>query len=176
MKYSINYLAVRSSPLGKSMKKTCRSILVISVLIIYCTIFLIPFATKVTDFKGVAVRFAEKCSGCCSMCGCAPERSAARACCCWQNKLHNRPVKEKHAADDCYKKTQTPFSVTNCSTLPGGCGKFIGEWCGKSLECIVESGYFDTTCFQAEKQYHTALLDYSDWKAEPPDPPPETSS
>ena len=173
MKYSRNHLAVRGSPLGKSMRKTCRSILVVSVLFIYCTILLIPYTSKVTNSKGFTIAFADECSGNCSLCGCAPERSASRICCCWQKKLHNRYVKEKQTGEDCHKQDQIPFSVTSCRTLPGGCGKFEAGWGGKSLECIVEFSTFDTACFLAEKQNNSTLLAYSDWKTEPPDPPPE---
>ena len=175
MTCSRNHLAVRSSPLGKNMKRTCRSILVIAILFSYCTLLSIPFTSKVTNFKGITITFADECSGNCSLCGCAPERSASRVCCCWQKKLHSRPVKEKQTGDDCHKQNQIPSSVTSCRTLSGGCGKFAAGWGGKSLECIVEFSNFDTARYLAEKQYNTTLLDYSDWKEEPPDPPPETT-
>ena len=173
MSYSRKPLAVRNSPLGKSLNLTCRSILAMSVLFVCGTVFLIPLAAKVINTKDIAITFADECSGNCSTCGCAPERSASRICCCWQNKLHNRPVEEETSANNGCRHHQIPFPVTGIRTLPCSSGKLTVEWGGKSLVCIVEFSDFAMACFQAETQRHEPRLDYSDWKTEPPDPPPE---
>lgn len=69
------------------MRRSHRSITSLFMAVLYLLITGMPLAPLAMHSKQVAHAVTGECSGDCGVCGCAPERSAARACCCWQKKL-----------------------------------------------------------------------------------------
>lgn len=68
------------------MKPSLRSITSLAMAVLYLLIIGLPLAPLAMHSRQVVHAVTGECSGDCSICGCAPERSAARACCCWQKK------------------------------------------------------------------------------------------
>lgn len=93
------------------MKKSARSIISLVMTALYLLIILAPLAPA-TLFSHV---LTAECAGDCRSCGCSPERSAARACCCWQKKLAGAKAL-KPAADH----KSCPTSTAAADTTPSG--------------------------------------------------------
>lgn len=53
---------------------------------VYLLITLSPFASAAFHSKSFFSSVSRECSGDCRKCGCSAEKSASRACCCWQKK------------------------------------------------------------------------------------------
>jgi len=89
------------------MKPSHRSITSLVIAVLYLLISGLPLAPLAMHSRQVAHAVTGECSGDCSICGCAPERSAARACCCWQ---------KKHAQE----KQSAGSSGKSCCNKPAG--------------------------------------------------------
>lgn len=84
---------------------------------IYLLVVLSPLAPTMLHSPALAHALTGECSGDCGICGCAPERSAARACCCWQQKLarENRAPAAIARAGCCNKApAPQPAAATGC--------------------------------------------------------------
>jgi len=69
------------------MKRSPRYITSLAVTAIYLLVSLASLATSALHSGMVTQLLTAECTGDCRICGCSQERSAARACCCWQKKL-----------------------------------------------------------------------------------------
>lgn len=87
---------------------------------IYLLITISPLASIGTHSKPFQQTLSKECSGDCRRCGCAAERSASRACCCWQKKLA-----EERTKPPCEDHNSCPTA----STLPAA--KVAGNCCSK---------------------------------------------
>lgn len=63
-----------------------RTIISLCMAMLYLLIVLTPLAPMVMHSPRLAHAITGDCTGDCSICGCAPERSASHTCCCWQNR------------------------------------------------------------------------------------------
>jgi hypothetical protein len=63
-----------------------RTIISLCMAMLYLLIVLTPLAPMVMHSPRLAHAITGECSGDCAICDCSPERSAARTCCCWQNR------------------------------------------------------------------------------------------
>jgi len=86
------------------MRRSQRYITSLFMAVLYLLITGMPLAPLAMHSKRVAHAVTGECSGDCGICGCAPERSAARACCCWQKKLASEKVAARPGEKSCCKK------------------------------------------------------------------------
>jgi len=85
------------------MKRSSRKIIALVMTAVYLLIMLAPLAPAALHSKVIAHALTGECSGDCRTCGCAPERSATRACCCWQKKLATKETAAATAGSSCNK-------------------------------------------------------------------------
>jgi len=86
------------------MRRSQRYITSLFMAVLYLLITGMPLAPLAMHSPRVAHAVTGECSGDCGICGCAPERSASRACCCWQKKLAGEKVAAKPGEKSCCKK------------------------------------------------------------------------
>lgn len=88
---------------------------------VYLLITLSPLASIGNRSNPFLQILAKECSGDCRLCGCSVERSAARACCCWQKKLAGA------------KALQLPLEQKSCPTASSAADtKTAGNCCSKA--------------------------------------------
>ena len=105
---------------GSCMNRSSRSIISLLMTAIYLLVIMAPLAPAALH-PGMLIRVLKsECAGDCRSCGCSPERSAARACCCWQKKLA-----EAKAVKQSVEHKSCPTSTAATNTKPAGscCGK-----------------------------------------------------
>jgi hypothetical protein len=87
---------------------------------IYLLVILAPLAPAALHSSFVAHAMTGKCTGDCSICGCSPERSAARACCCWQKKLAE--AKLQHRGNE-HQSCPTTARISETKAAGSCCSK-----------------------------------------------------
>lgn len=107
------------------------------LLVLHLVMTVGPLAPLALDSKLIAHTLTGECTGDCSLCGCAPERSATRTCCCWQKKLRARHEEERQTPACCRKKSPESEKAPACSAPPCGSGKTIALWGGDTIEYIL---------------------------------------
>lgn len=156
------------------MKKTSRTIVTIAVTAIYLMIAMRSLAPLVLNSPAVAHAITGECSGDCAICGCAPERSASRTCCCWQKKLrHKHDPDQSEVADCCKKKRRVAGSKRGYSSSPCGSGKHFAIFGGETFEQLPCC--FNSTTVTIRIETISSLSNHrpADRYGDPPDPPPK---
>lgn len=98
--------------------KPSRTVRATVLLFFYSIIALGPVAPVILHFSPVAHAVTGQCTGDCIVDGCDPERSANRACCCWQRPpLTAAP--EALVTTDCCETTPARQAPTQPSCCPG---------------------------------------------------------
>jgi len=77
------------------MKRSPRSITALAITVIYLLVSLTPLARAALHSGMIPLLLTAECTGDCRICGCSPERSAARACCCWQKRLAGEKARKQ---------------------------------------------------------------------------------
>lgn len=91
------------------MQTSRRHIISALLTALYLLVILSPLAPLAMHSKHIAHAITGECGGDCSICGCAPERSATRSCCCWQKRLA-----EAHAVSGATCASSRPTAAANC--------------------------------------------------------------
>jgi len=104
------------------MKRSHRYTTSLFMAVLYLLVTFSPLAPLAMHSKRVAHAVTGECSGDCGICGCAPERSAARACCCWQKKLASEKVSARSGKKSCCKKQPASRLVKVEPRDKTGCG------------------------------------------------------
>lgn len=116
------------------MTITSRYITSLVMTAVYLLITLMPLAPLAMHSKRVAHAISGECSGDCSICGCSAERSAARACCCWQKKLARQAGDSLRKSSACNQQQESAKVAT-----PSCCPKQQAH-CDKDEHPAGESG------------------------------------
>jgi hypothetical protein len=98
------------------MKRSPRFLTSLVMTAVYLLVVLAPLAPAALHSPFIAHALTGECSGDCRSCGCAPERSAARACCCWQKKLAREPVRAVKAGKTCCAQHTSPEPLAEAVT------------------------------------------------------------
>lgn len=102
------------------MKRAPRYLISLVMTAIYLLVSLAPLATAALHSGMIAQVLTAECTGDCRVCGCSPERSAARACCCWQKKPAG--VKALKRTTE-YKSCPTATAAANSKATGNCCSK-----------------------------------------------------
>jgi hypothetical protein len=105
------------------MKQSSRSIISLVMTAVYLLVILAPLAPAALHSAPLTHLLTGECAGDCRSCGCSPERSAARACCCWQKKLAEAKILKPAA-----EHTSCPTSTAAVTPKPAG------SCCSRSAE------------------------------------------
>jgi len=97
------------------MIQSARSITSLAMTAVYLLVILAPLAPAVLHSGMITHVLARECAGDCRTCGCSPQRSAARACCCWQKKLA-----ETKKLQHCNEPKSCPTSTAAVNPKPAG--------------------------------------------------------
>jgi hypothetical protein len=74
------------------MKKRRTYSIALILFAVYSLIALSPLASLALKSPALAHAINGECSGDCAICGCSPERSASRSCCCWiKRRMEQEP-------------------------------------------------------------------------------------
>lgn len=79
------------------MKRVDQKMISLFMTAVYLLITLSPLVSTGFHSKSFFPSVNSECSGDCGRCGCSAERSAARACCCWQKKQAIARVQKNRA-------------------------------------------------------------------------------
>jgi hypothetical protein len=88
---------------------------------VYLLVILAPLAPAVLHSAMLAHVLTGECTGDCRSCGCSPERTATRACCCWQKKLAGvNALKPPTEHNSCPTSTATAYTKKSgsCCSKP----------------------------------------------------------
>jgi len=102
------------------MQRSSRSIISLLMTAIYLLVILAPLAPAVLHSGMLTHVLTAECAGDCRSCGCSPERSAARACCCWQKKLAEAKALKQSAE---HKSCPTSTAAASTKTARSCCSK-----------------------------------------------------
>ncbi len=154
------------------MKRFPRSLVALLLTAVYAVIVMAPLAPIAMRSAAIAHAITGECVEDCAICGCSPERSASRTCCCWQKKLkHEHDLEREEGVADCCKKKQRSSPRLTCST-PCGSKPFV-LWGAEKFEQLPY--HFNA----AALVFHEDLLAaidrnrLTDRHGDPPDPPPK---
>jgi hypothetical protein len=161
------------------MKLLTRAHIALVLTVAYMAIVVSPLATLTIGSRLFAHAVAE-CSGECSICGCSPERSAAKLCCCWKKKLIDEQEHREGKASHCCKKKD----ADTCSTKKEGaaapvisCGFPCGNqnqlvWNGDGLDLLPYRFVQQSIAFHEDTPSPFRRKSPPDCYETPPDPPP----
>jgi hypothetical protein len=155
------------------MKRFNSSYKALLLIVIYAAIIMAQLVPINMRTAVIAHAVTGECVGDCAICGCSPEHSANRTCCCWKKKLQGGHGHE-HAqtADCCKKKGHGSKPVLRCG-CPCGDNKQLAFWAGETYEQLPYRFSENTPAFHADDLstlYRTRLTDRY---GVPPDPPPK---
>ncbi len=140
--------------------------------VLYLLMVLSPLATVALRSPLIAHALTGECVADCAICGCSPERSANRTCCCWQKK-------HRYETDDV---TDLPECCKKIHAAQNGAVTISSRQCDSNknlaLSGAAQSDLLPYRFYQAD----IAIIEtagvasipvcLSDWQGEPPDPPP----
>lgn len=157
------------------MKPISRHIFALVLIAVYLTIVMSPLAPLALHSPAVAHALTGECAEDCRICGCSPERSAARTCCCWQKKLKREEAKKQQVAqkDDCCKKKKGRTLRPTISECPCGSGKLIA-FAGTDKDELLPYHFSGLLCSRQRAicaQNPPKRL--ANRHGAPPDPPPK---
>ena len=153
------------------MRLLSRNRTALLLTVIYSLIILTPLATLPLR-SGVA----GECAGDCAICGCSPEHSANRTCCCWKKKQQGCHGHEDDQTADCCKKNKPESKPVLSCGWPCGGNKQRALLDATGFELLPYHFGESIPAFQREGSsplHNTRLTDHQD---EPPDPPPKLIS
>lgn len=157
------------------MKRLSRSQIVRWLTLIVLLIGFCPLLPLATLSKSFARTLTGECAGDCAICGCAPERSAARTCCCWQKRLHTRHAEEPpDQGGSCCQKSR-PAPAPRCTPLPCGSGKLFALWGSDSAEYLPLQHHNTPIATVTGSISPSPCRSPNNRLQEPPDPPPKVS-
>lgn len=163
-------------PFTHTLKRSKRSIMAASLMLIYLMILLGPLASLAMNSKTVAHAMTGECTGDCNLCGCSPESRASNTCCCSKKRqqrahAHEDEDEEDGVADCCKKRPVQRKTVFACGCPCGG-GKQGALTATEELEVIPlhfrEQFNIPSTVTSFAHQQHRLISRHN----EPPDPPP----
>lgn len=157
------------------MRSLPRCIPALVLVILYALIVISPLAPLALRSAVVAHALTGECAGDCSLCGCAPERSASHTCCCWQKGLqHEHDDKDE---PDCCKKIHAEQNNKTVSFNSRPCNSsknmaLMGVEQGDVLPFRFNQGVLNVVETPLVESHPVCL---ADWPGDPPDPPPKLS-
>lgn len=144
------------------------------LLVIQILTGLSPLAALALDSPVIAHAVTGKCTGDCSLCGCAPERSAARTCCCWKKKLRERHEDDGEEVPSCCRKVHKEADkIPVCSEAPCGSDTLFAFWGMESPESILSVTRIIQPVIHPETLIPLPLSLLSGRSVDPPVPPPK---
>lgn len=161
-----------------TIHRSKRSIVAITLALLYLMISLSPLASLAMHSKTVAHAITGECSGDCTTCGCPAESSSTRSCCCSRKQQQQARVHEDEhdATPDCCKKAPAKkrIMIASCGSPCGG---------GKQI-AISTSGTSELLPYHFPERFTlpytgTSFTNPTDRLTsrhdDPPDPPPKLS-
>ncbi len=110
------------------MKRSPRYLTSLVMTAVYLLVIFAPLAPAALHSGVMAHALTGECAGDCRICGCAPERSAARACCCWQKKLALQTAAATKIAGSSCKNEKTPLTpMASCCDKQNHAGHDVTE-------------------------------------------------
>ena len=147
-----------------------KALLLIVIYAAMITAQLVPVSVR---YSIIAHAVTGECVGNCTICGCSPEQSANRTCCCWKKKLQGGHGHERaQSADCCKNKGHGNRPVLSCGCPCGG-NKLLASWDGETFEQLPYRFSEDTLAFHADDLSTPYRYHLTDRHGVPPDPPPE---
>lgn len=156
------------------LRISSRTIVTVILAMSYLLIALGPIIPLVAHSHLIPHPVTGECSGDCAICGCSPERSASRTCCCWQKRLCCRRGPKQVAGADCCRKTKRVAKGSRgYSVPPCGSGNRFATLGGETFEQL-HTGFASTVIVVLTESttspvYPCPAERYDD----PPDPPPK---
>lgn len=162
------------------MSKTHRYISAFVLCVLYGLIVLSTLAPLALRSAVIAHALTGECAGECGLCGCSPERSASRTCCCWQKKLrqeHSVRDDDQEQSDCCAENRDSgKIKTAAISSLPCGSGKTMALL-GAEQTDILPFRFSQSPPAAAESPINVQTRhSWADWPGEPPDQPPKVVS
>lgn len=156
------------------MRRLTRVTVSLLLAIIYLLIMVSPLATLFPHSAEILLPVDGECSGDCSLCGCSPERSINRTCCCWQKRLLLCDLPDRvMGANCCGKPSRFADHVVYCGIPPCGNGRDIPFSDERKFDCLLISGCANLTYPHLETPVPASPLHLIGRNADPPDPPPK---
>ncbi|HEY6007670.1 MAG TPA: hypothetical protein VIU40_05050 [Geobacteraceae bacterium] len=140
---------------------------------IYSVIVMSPLAPLALRSASVAHAVTGECVGDCALCGCSPEQSANRTCCCWKKKQqHGHGQEHAGVADSCKNKKHSSKPVLSCGCPCGG-SKHLALWGGENQEQLPYHFIEGIAVFPEDVFPTYPQEGLTDRRGDPPDPPPK---
>ncbi|OGR24915.1 MAG: hypothetical protein A2X79_07430 [Desulfuromonadaceae bacterium GWB2_53_15] len=158
------------------MRLLSRNRTALLLTVIYSLIILTPLAPLALRSATIAHAVTGECAGDCAICGCSPEHSANRTCCCWKKKQQGCHGHEDDQTADCCKKNKPESKPVLSCGWPCGGNKQRALLDATGFELLPYHFGESIPAFQREGSsplHNTRLTDHQD---EPPDPPPKLIS
>lgn len=156
------------------MKKNPLRIIALLLLVIYSGMAvrsIAPFASKSESPVRTVIM---ECSGDCSRCGCAPERTASRTCCCWQKKM-NRQCAGDGEHEECGMDANDHAKAPTIAILPCGSKTTVAFW-GDNGDQLLQDQIIPPIILVEKNLACSRPKQLSSCYREPPDKPPKLSS
>jgi len=162
-------------PSSHPVNRPIRRIIAGALTLCYLIISLGPLATLATHADAAAHLLTGACSGDCDICGCSPEKRAARSCCCSKKRQQLARLQkrgEEGVPACCQKKP------AERETIIASCGCPCG---GDHFSLLSESNKGEILPYYFDKQFAIPCSDtvypelsrpVTSRPIEPPDPPP----
>ena len=159
------------------MRLFTRQTIALILTAVYLTIVMSPLAPLALHSPSIAHALTGECAGDCRICGCSPERSASRTCCCWQKKLKREEAEQADEAEqhDCCKRKKNRTAKVIISEIPCGSAKLIAL-SGADQDELLPFHFIGSITGEPESiRAQLPRSDLSNRHVTPPDPPPEPS-
>ncbi|HEY6839395.1 MAG TPA: hypothetical protein VI389_11675 [Geobacteraceae bacterium] len=156
------------------MKRFPRFHMALILTAVYTLVVMSPLAPLAMRSPAIAHAVTGECAGDCAVCGCSPEQSANRTCCCWRKKLqheHEHEHEHAHKVSDCCKHEEHGKPVLKCG-CPCGDAKQLGLW-GVKVEQLPYRFTQKNLVFCVDTAFPLRNERLTDRHGDPPDPPPK---
>jgi hypothetical protein len=154
------------------MRLLSRSGIALLLTAIYAVIILSPLAPLAVRSAETAQAVSGGCAEECAVCGCPPEQSASKSCCCWIKKLQDYREHEHDRSAGSSKEGEAGHPVLRCASPCGG-GKQLALWDANGFDLLpcrfleIAAPLKEQTLFSLHRNAPPDGYD------PPPEPPPE---
>ena len=154
------------------MRLFSRSGIALLLTAIYAVIILSPLAPLAVRSAETAQAVGEGCAAECAVCGCPPEQSAGKSCCCWIKKLQDDREPEHDRSAGSSKEAEAGHPVLRCA-FPCGGGKQLAFWDADGFDLLPCRILEIAAPLQERTLSPLRRNDPPDGYDPPPEPPPE---
>jgi hypothetical protein len=160
---------------SRIFRRPSRRITATLMALAYFLIVLLPLAPAALHSKSVTHAVTGECSGDCKICGCSPESSARKTCCCAKKIQMKEQALEDADTPECCKKKQTQATVIRCG-CPCGERKQIALTGIGSFE-VIPTGFSESfTQDHKETSFNTLPHRLTSRYVDPPEQPPQLNT